>query len=348
VTHLGSAVSFGVLASSTVTGSAGAGSVITGGDLGLYPGTSVTNFPPSTVTPPGVQHVTDAVAQNAQIDLTAAISFYNGLVATQSGLSNLSTNDGGGGAGVYHAGVFDSVAASSLDIPTTITLDAQGNANAIFVFRAGSTLTLESGAQVLLVNGAQSGNVYWVVGSSFTSIWNGSQSDMVGTIMATASITLGGGTLHGRALASTAAVTMATTETITVPTMSLVAGSVGTPYPAFGVIGSIVLANPGQIAKIAFITTTCVRTGSPLVLGVILNEALPYFQGSFDILKHSVSDPPGLPESHSFYQQRFYLAEDENTSSYAMHLQILVQFPMEAAHNELQTISLFGAYEVEI
>lgn len=123
--------------------------------------------------------------------------------------------------------------------------------------------------------------------------------------------------------------------------------STGTPYIAYGVIGSIVLANPGQIAKIAHITTVCVRTGSPLVIGVILNEALPYYTGDFDILKRSVSDPPGLPESKSFYRQRFYLAENEDTSAYCMDLQVLVQFPAEAAQNELQTLTIFGAYEVE-
>jgi hypothetical protein len=121
----------------------------------------------------------------------------------------------------------------------------------------------------------------------------------------------------------------------------------GTVYPAYGVIGSIVLANPGQIAKIAHITTVCVRTGSPLVMGIILNEALPYYQGAFDILKRSVSDPPGLPESKSFYRQRFYLDQNENASAYCMDLQILVQFPPEAAQNELQALTIFGAYEVE-
>ena len=111
-----------------------------------------------------------------------------------------------------------------MDIPTSITLDAQGNANAIFVFKAGSTLKLESGASVLLVNGAQAANVFWVVGTSFTSVWNGIISNMVGTIMAADSITLGGGTLVGRALAQTAAVTMSTTETITVPVSTATAG----------------------------------------------------------------------------------------------------------------------------
>jgi hypothetical protein len=124
-------------------------------------------------------------------------------------------------------------------------------------------------------------------------------------------------------------------------------GSNGTGFNAFGVIGSIVLAQPGQIAKIAFIATDSVKVGTPLVLGVILDEALPYFQGSFDTLKHWVTDPPGLPESTSILSQRFYLAEDEQTSAYCKHLQVLFQWPAEAALNELQTFTIYGAYEVE-
>ena len=124
-------------------------------------------------------------------------------------------------------------------------------------------------------------------------------------------------------------------------------GSNGTAYAAFGVIGSIVLAQSGQVAKIAFITTESVKVGSPLVLGVIIDEALPYFTGSFDILKHWVSDPPGLPESKSILAQRFYLAENEEDTAYCRHLQILFQWPPEAALNELQTLTIYGAYEVE-
>jgi hypothetical protein len=124
-------------------------------------------------------------------------------------------------------------------------------------------------------------------------------------------------------------------------------GNNGTKYLAYGVIGSIVLAQPGQIAKIAYITTVSVRTGTPMVLGVILDEALPYFTGSFDILKKAVSDPPNLPQGKSWYRQRFYLAEDTETSAYCMDLQIMFQWPEENAMNELQTYTIFGAFEIE-
>ena len=232
---------FAVLGKSAVTGSTGAGSVVSGGNVGLDAAyTGITNFPPSSVVAPGVLEATTAgglivaapaVTLQAQTDLAADIVTYTAMTATQTGLSNLSTNDGGGGAGVYHAGVFKSVAASSLDIPTTITLDAQNNPNAVFVFVAGSTITLEYNASVLLANGAQAGNVFWIVGSSYTSVF-GTTSNMVGNIMAHTSITLGGGTLNGRALANTGAVTMSETVVITVPTLlPNVVTVIGVPVP---------------------------------------------------------------------------------------------------------------------
>jgi hypothetical protein len=124
-------------------------------------------------------------------------------------------------------------------------------------------------------------------------------------------------------------------------------GSNGVTYPAYGVFGSYVLALPGQIAKIAFITTVSVRTGSPLVIGLLIDEALPYYKGSFDILKRWETDPPNVPESKSFYKQRFYLSDDDEYTAYCSDIQIMVQWPAEAAQNELQTFTVWGAYEVE-
>jgi hypothetical protein len=95
-----------------------------------------------------------------------------------------------------------------------LALDAQNDANAVFIFQIGSTLTTASSSQVVLLNGAQAQNVFWQVGSSATL---GTSSTFEGAIMAYASITVeSDATLQGQALASTAAVTL-NGNTVTVP-----------------------------------------------------------------------------------------------------------------------------------
>jgi hypothetical protein len=123
----------------------------------------------------------------------------------------------------------------------------------------------------------------------------------------------------------------------------------GSTYPAYGVFGSYVCAHPGQIAMINFITTDQTNVGSPCILGVIFDEALPYYEGSFDIIKHWVSDPPNLPESSSILGQRFYMSEagDGDTAAMCRHMQILIQWPAEAALNELQSFTIFGSFGQE-
>ncbi len=123
--------------------------------------------------------------------------------------------------------------------------------------------------------------------------------------------------------------------------------SVGVPYPAYAVFGSYILALPGQVAKVGFITTDSVNVGSPMVIGLLVDEALPYYKGSFDILKKWEYDPPTLKPSKSILSQRFYLSDDPDEAAYCRHLQLMVQWPSENAPNELQSFSLWGAYEVE-
>ena len=75
--QLASADAFAVLASSTVTNSGA--TVIAGGNVGLYPGTSITGFPPGVVVPPAVQHITDQVANHAELDARTAYTVYSTL-----------------------------------------------------------------------------------------------------------------------------------------------------------------------------------------------------------------------------------------------------------------------------
>ena len=190
---LGQAKSFAVLGGSAVTNT---GPTIVNGDLGVSPGTSVTGFPPGIVN--GAKHVTDAVAAQAQSDTTTA---YNNL-AGQTPFTDMTGQDLGGKtltAGVYRF-------SSSAQLTGDLTLDAQGNAGAVFVFQIGTTLTTASGSSVKLINGGSLCDVFWQVGSSATL---GTTTSFLGNILALQSITLNTGAhVLGRALARNGAVTM--------------------------------------------------------------------------------------------------------------------------------------------
>jgi hypothetical protein len=191
---------FKVLAGSTVTNTGP--TTITGGDLGLSPGTSVTGFPPGMLIAPAVMHVTDPTAAQAELDLTAAYNFAAGIVlpapqVLPGDLTGLSL-----AAGTYKT----SSTTGILTVGGTLTLT--GNSSSVFVFQIGSTLTTQTGTQVILAPGVLASNVFWQVGSSATL---GVNSSFAGTIMALQSITLDtGASLQGRALARNAAVTLDT------------------------------------------------------------------------------------------------------------------------------------------
>jgi hypothetical protein len=191
---LGTAGSFAVLAGTTVTNT-GPSSI--SGDLGLSPGTAVTGFPPGTVSN-GTIHSADGVAAGAQSDLTTA---YNDA-AGRSPTASVPAFIGAGQTltpGVYKA-------SSSLDVGGSLTLDAGGDPDAVFIFQAPSTLVTDSASSVILTNGAQACNVFWQVGSSATL---GTNSAFTGSILALTSISVDtGDTIAGRALARNGAVTL--------------------------------------------------------------------------------------------------------------------------------------------
>jgi hypothetical protein len=121
----------------------------------------------------------------------------------------------------------------------------------------------------------------------------------------------------------------------------------GTTYPAYAVFGSYVCAQPGQVANIMFVTTDSVRIGTPLIIGLYLNEALPYYKGAAQIIKRWELDPPNIPASQSLFGQRFYVAEDHVTSASLRHLQVMVQWAPEAAVNELLSFTIYGSFTPE-
>jgi hypothetical protein len=199
VPPLGAASTYGILAGTAVT-------CVTGGtifaDVGVSPGSAITGFPPCTLT--GTRHAADAAAAAAQVALTSA---YNALVAETCGTTIVA--DLGGTSitpGVY-------CSASSVGVTGTVTLNGQGNANARFVIKAGSSLT--TAGSVALTNGTQAKNVWWQVGSSATL---GTASAWQGNIVALTSITLNdNATMLGRALARNGGITLGTNNTIALP-----------------------------------------------------------------------------------------------------------------------------------
>jgi Ice-binding-like/IPTL-CTERM motif len=194
---LGQAGGFAVLGASAVTNT---GPTVVTGDLGIWPNTasSITGFPPGTVI--GATHSGDAVAQQAQTDVTTA---YNNLAGQACSPGNVLTGIDLGGL-TLTPGVY--CFSTSAQLTGTLTLDAQGNSAAVFVFQIGSTLTTASASRVLVINGGSSCNVFWQIGSSATL---GTTTAFAGNILALASITLNTGVVApGRVLARTGAVTL--------------------------------------------------------------------------------------------------------------------------------------------
>ncbi len=192
---LGNAYSFGVLGNTGVTNT---GLTIVSGELGTSPTTAITGFPPGVVLN-GSIHSNDSVATAAQASLTTASTTLAARACT--GTNNLPLTSRTLTPGVY---CYDTTA----NIAGDIVLDAQGNPNAEFVFKVGTTLTSNAGASVRLINGASPCNVYWRVNTT-TSL--GLATFFTGNIVGQGAITLGrGSSVSGRVLSKTSTVTLDT------------------------------------------------------------------------------------------------------------------------------------------
>ncbi len=200
---LGAASTYAVLAFNTVTNVIDVGTIVTG-DLGISPGAALVGFPPGVLI--GASHLGDVPAAAAQAALLAAYNDASGRLGGAALPSDL--------AGLTFAPGLYKNATSVMLTTGNFTLDAQGDANAVFIFQIGSTLTTSPATQVVLSGGAKATNVYWAVGTSATI---GTTCSFKGTIMAASAISMNtGATLEGRLLAEGAAVTL-DTNAITVP-----------------------------------------------------------------------------------------------------------------------------------
>ncbi|MFA4917505.1 MAG: ice-binding family protein [Syntrophales bacterium] len=220
---LNSAADFGILAGTAISFN-GVASVINDMDVGLSPGfrSSITGVPPSSVVNGAIYAADDAppvpaMLLQAKLDLTNAYLFAAGASAPAP-----VTVSGDQGGTTLYAGIYKST--STLLIQSgDLTLDAQGDADAVWIFQIASDFTTigggpfpsGSGGNVILTGGALADNVFWQVGSSATI---GDYTDFYGNVLALTSITMNSyARIEGRLLARNGAVTFAGGSTMNRP-----------------------------------------------------------------------------------------------------------------------------------
>ena len=243
---LGTSAGFAVLGATTVTNT---GATVLSGNLGLYPGTSITGFSPSgpgTIVN-GSTYIADTTAQTAQNDALTGYNTLAGLAPTQS----LTGQNLGGltlTPGVYNF-------SSSAGLTGALTLNFQGLSDQNIVFQIGSTLTTASASDVIVENQGTDDNVYWQVGSSATL---GTGSTLQGDIIANTSITLttAADITCGNALALNGAVTL-DTNNINVCSgggSDVTPGPTTSPVPELGtfwLLGTGLLGAAGVVRRFA-------------------------------------------------------------------------------------------------
>ncbi len=208
--NLGAAGSFAIMATAATTST---GPTEINGNVGLHPGTSQ-GIPPPQIN--GTIHINDAVEAQAQASLLAA---FNDATSRSTNAQVLPGNMGGL---IFTPGLYvnsTSVLLMGAGPNNNVTLDAQGDPNAVFIFKMGSTLTTAPGSQVVLVGGAKAANIFWQVGSSATI---DTTTIFKGNVLAAVTITVNAGAaVEGRLFAGSAgdptgAVTV-NDSTVTVP-----------------------------------------------------------------------------------------------------------------------------------
>ena len=226
---LGSTGGFAIL---SYAGISNTGPTSITGDVGVSPlaGSYMTGFDPSNVV--GTIYGVDATGPTGSVpaatmltqamgDLTIAYNDAAGRTVDPIGVS------GNLGGRTLYSGLYKSN--GTLEITSgDLTLDAQGDSNAVWIFQIASSFNMTNGRQVFLSGDAKASNIFWQAGSAATF---GTSCVMKGTILAGTTITFAtGASLEGRALAQTAAVTLQS-NTVTMPATTVTAVGKGFVAP---------------------------------------------------------------------------------------------------------------------
>jgi LruC domain-containing protein len=153
----------------------------------------------------GIIHNGNSVTTQAAIDLKNLITQINNIATTNS------THAPAFGSETLTPGVYAIGGASS--IAGTLTLDAQGDSNALFIFKNGGAFTTGAGAKVVLINGASADNVFWLASGAVSMA---ASTRFSGNLIANVgAVDLGdGGELNGRMLSTTGAVSLTNCRTL--------------------------------------------------------------------------------------------------------------------------------------
>ena len=244
-TDLGSAAPYSVLAgaAATVPGSILPGEV---GAIGAIAGDAGSQFGSL------LHSSNDSATQIALSDAAAATATLNQRPATAS----LTSSDLGGQTllpGVYRSG-------AAFAVTGTLTFDAQGDPDAVFVVQTAAALNTTAATTMSLTNGAQASNIFWVVGGATTL---GAASAFTGTILSGAAITVGAGSrIHGRAISLSGAVTLDSTTFIAIPAPVI---APVTPLPE----------TPAPVAPVEIVPTVVPVEVTPAVVPLVIPVAVP-------------------------------------------------------------------------
>ena len=184
--NLGSADSYSVLAVTSVTST---GSTSLAGDLGVSPAGSISGFGPGQGSVAGSTHLNDASSAQAKADMDAAYANLDARMPGTAVAGDLSGNS-------FHNGIF--YAAAAVTLATSVTLDAEGDPDAVFIFQMDAAFAAAASSEIVLLNGAQASNVFWQVAGAVSV---GANASFKGTILGGAAVSLGADAqLFGRIL----------------------------------------------------------------------------------------------------------------------------------------------------